>query len=166
MTFSLLSPLLFCKFPNETNEYVACIQLMVMKSTLEMKHFFLHTIMQGYMYIIFNTLFLFFSFFLKHEIWTSNQRWSNLKIALFIYSIFITCLCLVYFLALKTSQGSWFWVGSFIFGPDNWFCHLSLNNERKSSVAKPAQTVKYFVVIFVSCQLLLTTVFINATTFL
>ena len=108
----------------------------------------------------------FFLFFLKHEIWTSNQRWSNLKIALFIYSIFITCLCLVYFLALKANQGSWFYVGSFIFRPDNWFCHLSLNNERKSSVAKPAQTVKYFVVIFVSCQLLLTTVFINATTFL
>ena len=29
-----------CKLPNETNEYVACIQLVVVKSTLELKHFF------------------------------------------------------------------------------------------------------------------------------
>ena len=41
------------------------------------------------------TFFFFFLFFWKYEIWTSIQRWSNFKIALFIYSIFITCLCLV-----------------------------------------------------------------------
>ena len=108
MTFSLLSPFLLCKLPNEANEYVACIQLMVMKSALEMKHFFFFAYNHARVHVYYfkHTFPFFFLFFLKHEIWTSNQRWSNLKIALFIYSIFITCLCLVYFLALKANQGS------------------------------------------------------------
>ena len=52
--------------------------------------FFAYNHARVHVYYFQRTFSFFFSFFfLKHEIWTSNQRWSNFKIALFIYNFYI-----------------------------------------------------------------------------
>ena len=97
MTCSLLSPLLLHKLPNEANEYVACIQLMVMKSTLELKHiFFLGYNHAGVHVDYFQCTFSFFPFFFGTMKFGHLTRGGLILKLPYLSTLYLQpCLCLV-----------------------------------------------------------------------